>query len=64
MLKGISVPEGVASHIVRSLRSDLDQSEQERQRSLSTLQQRLAAVRTRMDQVYDDKLDGKISEEF
>ncbi len=27
-------------------------------------QQRLAVLRTRMDQMYEDKLDGKIDEEF
>ena len=64
VLRGICVPEGVASQIVGSLRSDLDRSERERQRSVSAFHQRLAAVRTRMDQVYEDKLDGKISEEF
>jgi site-specific DNA recombinase len=64
VLKGIYVPEGVASQIVGSLRADLDRSERERETSLSALHQRLAAVRTRMDQIYEDKLDGKISEEF
>jgi site-specific DNA recombinase len=29
-----------------------------------TLRQRLAALRTRMNQLYEDKLDGKITEEF
>jgi site-specific DNA recombinase len=64
VLKGISVPEGVADQIVGSLRSGVDRLERERQRSLAALHQRLAAVRTRMDQIYEDKLDGKISEEF
>ena len=64
VLKAICIPEGVGSQIVESLRSDLDRSEEERQRTLAALHQRLAAVRTRMDQVYEDKLDGKINEEF
>jgi site-specific DNA recombinase len=64
LLKGISIPERVADQIVGALRSDLDRSEQERQKGLAALHQRLASVRTRMDQIYEDKLDGKISEEF
>ncbi len=64
VLKHIFVPEGIASQIVRSLQADLDRSERERRASLAALQQRLAAIRTRMDQVYEDKLDGKLSEEF
>ena len=35
-----------------------------RQQRISGIQQRLAALRTRMDQVYEDKLDGKIDEAF
>jgi site-specific DNA recombinase len=31
---------------------------------MAALRQRLAAVRTRMDQLYEDKLDGKITEAF
>jgi site-specific DNA recombinase len=64
VLKGISVPAGVASQVVGSLHSDLDRSERERKKSLAALEQRLAVVRTRMDQIYEDKLDGKISEDF
>lgn len=32
--------------------------------AVSSIRQRLATVRSRMDQVYDDKLDGRIDEEF
>jgi site-specific DNA recombinase len=64
VLKDIFVPEGIASQIVGSLQADLDRSERERKASLVAIRQRLATVRTRMDQIYEDKLDGKISEEF
>jgi len=64
VLKDIYVPEGIANQIVRSLNSDLDRSERQRTTNLAVLQQRLAAVRTRMDQIYEDKLDGKVSAEF
>ena len=36
----------------------------ERLRRLSDAQQRLSQLRSRMDRMYDDKLDGKIDEEF
>jgi site-specific DNA recombinase len=64
VLKSISIPESVASRIVASLRTGLERSERERRVNLAALQQRLAAIRTRMNQIYEDKLDGKISEEF
>jgi site-specific DNA recombinase len=64
VLKEIYVPEGVAAQIVASLDADLDRTEQQRKSKLAAIQQRLTAVRTRMDQVYEDKLDSKISEDF
>jgi site-specific DNA recombinase len=64
LLKGIYVPEGIAEQIVGSLERDRERSETQRQERLLGIQQRLAAVRTRMDQIYDDKLEGKIDENF
>jgi hypothetical protein len=64
VLKDIYVPEGIAAQIVGSLHANRDRSESERKAALAAIQQRLAAIRTRMDQIYEDKLDGKISEEF
>ena len=64
VLKDIYVPEGIASQIVESLNTDLDRSERERKANLTALHQRLEAIRTRMDQIYEDKLDGKVSAEF
>ena len=64
VLKSIYIPGGIASRIVESLRADFERSEHQRKANLAALQQRLAAMRTRMDQIYEDKLDGKISEEF
>ena len=58
VLKDIYVPEGVANQIVSSLNSDLDRSEHERKSSFAALQQRLTVIQTRMDQMYEDKLDG------
>ncbi len=64
LLACIHVPEAVALNIVASLQSDLQQSERQRQNQSKALGQKLSAVRTRMDRIYDDKLDGKISEEL
>ena len=64
VLKDIRVPEGIAARIVGSLSADLDRSERDRKTNLAALQQRLAAIRTRMDQIYEDKLDGKIAEQL
>ena len=64
LLKQIYVPETIARTIVDSLNSDLDRSERERQEQIVAFKQRLAAIRTRMDSLYEDKLDGKITEEF
>ena len=54
----------MASAIVGSLRSDLENSEAERRQKVADVEQRLAAVRTRMDRMYEDKLDGKIDDEL
>ncbi len=64
VLKDIYVPEGIASRIVGSLNANLDRSERERKTNLLVLQQRLATIRSRMDQIYEDKLDGKIDPGF
>src|SRR5437016_14110995 len=64
LLKQIYVPEMIARTVVNSLQADLNRSEEKRQEEMAALRQRLSAVRTRMDQLYEDKLDGKITEEF
>jgi site-specific DNA recombinase len=58
------VPDAVARAIVDSLQSDLQRSERQRQEQAAALQQRLATISTRMDQLYEDKLNGKIEEAF
>src|SRR5438270_2815387 len=64
LLKGIHVPAPVAQAIVSSLNAEVGQTEVRRKEQAAAMQQRLAMVRTRMDQMYEDKLEGKISEEF
>ena len=64
LLKRIYVPETIVRGIVDSLESDLGRSELRRQAKLAALHQRLSMVRTRMDQIYEDRLEGKIDESF
>jgi hypothetical protein len=64
LLKDIYVPETVAHTIVSSLESDSAGAEAERQKRIAAIEQRLAALRARTDQMYEDKLDGKIDAEF
>ena len=64
VLKNIYVPETVAETIIVSLSSDRHRAESERQKRIEATQQRLTALRTRMDQMYEDKLDGKIDADF
>jgi site-specific DNA recombinase len=59
LLKGIYVPETIAQTIVDSLQSDSTRAEAERQKRIVATQQRIAARRARMDQMYEDKLDDE-----
>ncbi len=64
LLKDIYVPETVAHTIVDSLQSDSAHVEAEQQKRVKAIEQRIAALRARMDQMYEDKLDGKVDGEF
>ena len=64
LLKGIYVPEGIARRILGTLEASQEGAETQRQEQFMALQQRLAALRTRMDQIYEDQLDGKIDQEL
>jgi site-specific DNA recombinase len=64
LLKSIYVPETIAQSVVESLQADGEQAESARQQRIIGIEQRLAALRGRMDQMYEDKLDGKIDAEF
>jgi len=64
LLKGICIPETIAERIVDSLHADGKQAESASEERIGAIQQRLAALRGRMDQMYEDKLDGKIDQDF
>ncbi len=57
------MPEEVVSQIV-SLRKDQQQSASKVNAERSRLEARLTAIRKRMDDAYNDKLDGKIPEDY
>jgi DNA invertase Pin-like site-specific DNA recombinase len=64
ILKDIHIPDDVLRQLDNSLTQDQKNSHTEKKAQQEKLQQRLTAVRNRIDQAYTDKLDGKISEEF
>ena len=64
VLKNIHIPDPVLAQLEKSLLTDKGRDEAIRRQQGERLQQRLSAVRRRLDQAYLDKLDGKITEEF
>jgi site-specific DNA recombinase len=64
VLKDILVPDQVVNAVVESIRGDSEGTERRRQEQLSRCQQRLNVLRTRIDKIYEDKLDARIDEEF
>ncbi len=64
VLKNIHIPDVILAQLQESLSHDHDQSLDNASVQQNSLKQRLAAVQRRMDQAYQDKLDGKIPQEF
>ena len=64
ILKGIHIPDNVLSQLSESLLSGKGRETALQQEQTQRLQQRVASVRSRLDQAYTDKLDGKITEEL
>src|SRR5713226_8914532 len=64
ILKNIYIPDVVLTQLQQSLCRDQQSVRNEASARREKLAQRLAAVRRRMDQGYQDKLDGKIPEDF
>ncbi|MCI0722933.1 MAG: recombinase family protein [Acidobacteria bacterium] len=64
VVKNIHIPDAVLTQLEKSLLTDKGRDEAIRKQQGERLQQRLTAVRRRLDQAYLDKLDGKITEEF
>jgi site-specific DNA recombinase len=64
ILKGIQIPEHVLANLQKSLVHDQEKAQNVITAQRNALQARLSAVRQRMDRAYQDKLDGKIPEDF
>ena len=64
ILKDIHIPDDILSQLQRALLNDKGREEEVRRQQGERLAQRLSQLHRRMDQAYQDKLDGKISEEF
>jgi site-specific DNA recombinase len=64
VLTDIHIPDDVLASIQHSLAADQQRNQQAVREQRQRLRQRLAVIRQRLDQVYLDKLDGKIDAEF
>ena len=64
ILKSIHIPDAILATLQESLNRDQQSSQGQAASHRAGLEQRLAAVRRRMDQGYQDKQDGKIPEDF
>ena len=64
ILKDIHIPDDIFAQLTQSLLNDHGQRAVNAKQQRDRLQGRLEAVRHRLDQVYLDKLDGKITEDF
>jgi site-specific DNA recombinase len=64
ILKDIHIPDDILAQLQKSLLNDKGREDEIRRQQGERLAQRLSQVHRRMDQAYQDKLDGKISEEF
>ena len=64
ILRDIHIPNDILAQLQRSLLNDRGREEEARRAQGERLSVRLRQVRHRMDQAYQDKLDGKIGEEF
>jgi len=64
ILKDIHIPDNILEQLQNSLLNDRSRGEAIRRQQGERLTSRLALVQHRLDQAYQDKLDGKISEEF
>jgi site-specific DNA recombinase len=64
VLKNIHIPDEALAQIEKRMNEGHTSSESAKKQQRQKLEQRLSAVRQRIDQSYMDKLDGKIPEDF
>jgi hypothetical protein len=58
-LKNIHVPDQVLGLVQKAMVQDRERAEEHKQREMERLNQRLRAIRHRIDRAYLDRLDGK-----
>jgi site-specific DNA recombinase len=64
VLKDIHIPDEVMAQLLDSFENDSATDQLKQRQESQALTQKLNSVRSRMDQMYEDKLDGKIDEDF
>ena len=64
ILQDIRIPDDILWQLETSLLSDTGREQVIRRQKIDRLEQRLTTVRRHLDQVYLDKLDGRITEDF
>lgn len=62
MLKTIVVPDEVANTILELINKDREQANSEKETRKTTLEAEISRYENRMDRLYEDHLDGKITE--
>lgn len=64
IVKSISIPEEIAEWIAQALRDSQREKERFHRTAVLRLQQRYSAVQQKLDAAYEDRLAGRISEDF
>ena len=64
ILQDIYIPDDVLRQLEQGLADSQQRSQSDKKQQREKLHQRLSTIRHRIDQIYMDKLDGKVSEEF
>lgn len=64
ILQDIYIPDDVLAQLQAGLTESQQRSESDKKQQREKLQQRLSTIRHRLDQIYMDKLDGKVLEDF
>jgi site-specific DNA recombinase len=63
-LKDIYIPDDVCARLQTSFEKDRVKAQQEQENERKRLQARLTATRSKIDALYEDKITGKIGEDF
>ncbi len=64
ILRDIYIPDDTLAQLQQGLTESRQRSDVDKKQQREKLQQRLGTIRHRIDQIYMDKLDGKVAEDF